>query len=553
MVYVPSAEQEEVIESDAPVLVVIGGAGTGKTTTAAAAAGRRLHNLETQRNLLRSYAAAGTAPVLPPLKRVLFVSFSRTAVSQIVDRSAGVLGPHHGLVDVVTFHGLAWRILNDFGRYYGHPHPFRVQSAAETDLSVTFPGATYKELVPAATALLQIPTVSDYYERRYGTVICDEFQDTSDDEWAFIQSIAPSAQRLLLGDPNQCIYASMKNIDPFSRVAQATGLPGAIQIELPAQSHRDPSGILPAVALAAMKRDFNDPAIVHAIDTRRIVLHYVPAAGLAAGVAAIVNAERAAQKTVSIFTHTQVATAELSSHLTAAGIQHEQVGFTEALGDGLQAQFALLRWALTGDPGARVSLAVYVRSTSRSGSERRIPEAIVAKSMPAFEAKFTAWANEFHAAAKASPDWDYLLGRLAALHEILGLPRGADVWRSANRQLRRAVRVLERGGTVADLGLEIDELRVMTLVGARAPRAKPVQVMNLHQTKGREADITVLMLQPDEFHGYETEPFPAGSRLLYVCLTRARERAHIVLPEGARTIHGLWAPFITACVSAELL
>jgi DNA helicase-2/ATP-dependent DNA helicase PcrA len=40
--------------------------------------------------------------------------------------------------------------------------------------------------------------------------------------------------------------------------------------------------------------------------------------------------------------------------------------------------------------------------------------------------------------------------------------------------------------------------------------------MNLHQTKGREADATVPLLRPDEFHGYEAEPYPTGSRLLYV-------------------------------------
>ena len=71
----------------------------------------------------------------------------------------------------------------------------------------------------------------------------------------------------------------------------------------------------------------------------------------------------------------------------------------------------------------------------------------------------------------------------------------------------------------------------------------------VHQTKGREADATVLLLQPDEFHGYEPEPYPTGSRLLYVCLTRARERAHIVVPENIHGLHGLWLPFINACIA----
>ncbi len=553
MGYEPSAAQQAVITTDAPVVVVIGGAGTGKTTTAAAAASRRLADRDQLRAETRAQTSPGTAAVLPPMKRVLFVSFSRTAVSQILDRATGVLGPRQKMVDVVTFHGLAWRILNDFGRFYGHPHPLRVQSSAETSLSVTFPGITYGDLIPAATTLLRIPAVADYYERRYDTVICDEFQDTSDAEWVFIQTIAPTAQRILLGDPNQCIYAGMKSIDPHTRVAEAVALPGAAQFTFPPLSHRDPTGVLPAAALAAMERRFDDPSIAHAIDTGRIVLHHVPDGDLAGGVATVVAHETAAQKSVSVFTHTHAATAELSTELTATGVFHEQVGFTEAFGDALQAQFAFLRWALSGDAGARAALAVYAMSISRGNREKQVAEAIVSKSMPVFEAELKAFAGQLRAASGSHPDYDLLLEQLAGLHQRLGLPRGEDTWLHANRQLRRALRVLEAGGTVPALAQEVDDLRVATLVGSRAPRPKPVQVMNLHQTKGREADATVLMLQPDEYHGRESEPYPTGSRLLYVCLTRARERAHIVLPADSLTVHGLWAPFIKACVAADLL
>lgn len=553
MTYEPSAEQHAVITTDARVAVVIGGAGAGKTTTAAAAAGRRLADNEQLRAEVGAQTRPGTAPAFPPIQRVLFVSFSRTAVGQILDRASGVLGPHQNMVDVVTFHGLAWRILNDFGRFYGYAHPLRVQSSAETGLSVNFPGLTYGDLIPAATALLQVPAVADYYGRRYGTIICDEFQDTSDAEWTFIQTIAPAAQRILLGDPNQCIYAGMKNIDPHARVAEAAVLPGAIQFDLPPLSHRDPSGVLPAAALAAMERRFNDPAIAHAINTGRIVLHHVPDGDLASGVAAVVADERAAKRSVSIFTHTNAATAELSTELTAAGVSHEQVGFAEAFGDALQAQFAFLRWALSGEPGARVALAVYVRSISRGNREKQVAEAIVSKSMPAFETKLKAFAGQLRSAAGPTPDYNDMLGQLADIHQFLSLPRGEDTWLLANHQLLRALRALEVGGTLSDVGQEVEDLRVRTLVGFRAPRTKPVQVMNLHQTKGREADATVLMLHPDEYHGPESEPYPTGSRLLYVCLTRARERAHIVLPDDYRTVHGLWSPFIDACVAAALL
>ena len=345
----------------------------------------------------------------------------------------------------------------------------------------------------------------------------------------------------------------MKRIDPQTRVDQACALRGARRVDLPPLSHRDPSGVLPAAALAAKNRTFGDPAIAGAVKSGRILLHHARSTELAAAVAGLIDVERASGKSVSAFTHTHAATAELASHLTAAAIDHEQVGFTESFGDGLQAQFACLRWALNGTLGPRAALAVYSRSISR-GQERSISEAIITKSIPELETDLRLWAADFKAAARGdSPDYDDLLHRLADLHQRLGFPRGLETWLAANTQLRRAVRVLERGGTIGELELAVDELRSSTLIGGTAPRAKAVQVMNLHQTKGREADATILLLQPDEFHGYEREPYPTGSRLLYVCLTRARERAHIVLPNDTQLLHGLWTPFVHACMAAELV
>src|SRR4051794_536008 len=103
----PVGRQRDVCESTAPTLLVLGGAGTGKTVTAAAAA--RAH-------LLRTDAADADGV----RHRVLFLTFSRTAVSQILKRSRGVLRDVTDRVDVLTFHGLAWQLLRDFGRYAGH-------------------------------------------------------------------------------------------------------------------------------------------------------------------------------------------------------------------------------------------------------------------------------------------------------------------------------------------------------------------------------------------------------------------------------------------------
>lgn len=70
-------------------------------------------------------------------------------------------------------------------------------------------------------------------------------------------------------------------------------------------------------------------------------------------------------------------------------------------------------------------------------------------------------------------------------------------------------------------------------------RLPAVQVMNLHQTKGRETDAVIILCGDDDFHGYENEPFVDGSRLLYVILTRARKE--ITLISGNHP-HALFAP-----------
>src|SRR5665213_2295979 len=102
-------EQRLVAASDASTMLVLGGAGVGKTTTALWAARRQL------------LGAEGGGGRQMDGQRVLFVTFSRTAVGQIRSRAVGVLQGISDQVEIVTFHGLAYRLLRSFGRYMGLP------------------------------------------------------------------------------------------------------------------------------------------------------------------------------------------------------------------------------------------------------------------------------------------------------------------------------------------------------------------------------------------------------------------------------------------------
>jgi len=543
--YVPVGTQNDVITTRAPVAVVLGGAGTGKTTTAAAAAAAHLRDSDAKRAQQRAaMIVSGNVADLPARARVLFLSFSRTAVAQVMDRAAGVVGPMMDRIDIVTLDGFAWRIINDFGAGYGYPPPLHIVSAAESRVPGAETGMRYDDLIPAAVGILAAPAVSNYYGRRYSLVICDEFQDTDDEEWQFLQTLAPGARRILLGDVNQCIYAEMKRIDPEARIDEALALPGAARVDLPAASHRDPSGVLPAAADAARERRFDDPALIHAVEAQRLVVTRVTADDRVDRVVELVQAERVLGHSVSVFTHSNASTTELSDALTTAGVRHEQVGLSEAYGEALNAQLAMLRYALEGSPGSRRALAVFVAANYRRTVA--LPSQIVDRSNDAFERALEPVVRDL-ATAGSARDIDRLADLLGGAYAHLGTHRGQQTWTEAARRTRAAMRLLAEGQPLANVEEEVGRARHRALLGNAGTRPHPVQVMNLHQAKGREADATILLLQADEFHGYEAPPYPKLSRLLYVVLTRARARAHLAVPHD---VHGLWRPLVEACEAA---
>jgi DNA helicase-2/ATP-dependent DNA helicase PcrA len=204
----------------------------------------------------------------------------------------------------------------------------------------------------------------------------------------------------------------------------------------------------------------------------------------------------------------------------------------------------MLRYALDGTPGARRALAVFVASNYRRNVA--LPGQIVARANEAFERAVEPVVEELNAAGSAR-DIDRLANLITGAYARLGTHRGQHTWSEAARRTRAAMRLLAEGKPLANVEEEMVRARHRALLGDAALRPHPVQVMNLHQTKGREADATILLLQPDEFHGYETPPYPKLSRLMYVVLTRARTRAYIAVPND---VHGLWRPLVTACEAA---
>jgi ATP-dependent DNA helicase UvrD/PcrA len=313
---------------------------------------------------------------------------------------------------------------------------------------------------------------------------------------------------------------------------------------LPPASFRDPTGVLPAAAEAARERRFDDEAIAVAATRGRLSITRITSDTGYDEVIALARQARQQGNTVSIFTHTNAATTDLSDAMSQAGLSHEQVGLTEAYGEALPAQLALIQYGLGDDTApVRRTLAVYITSNHRNKYLPPLAQQMLDRTNPQLEHALSALAADLRAAGSV-PDTTALADVVTGAYRRVGIPRGQETWTRAADRTRNALRMLNADHGPAAVEIELLRLRNDSLVGGLSPRRHPIQVMNLHQTKGREADTTILLLGPNEFYGYEQEPYPSGSRLLYVVMTRARQRAHLVVPKAA---HPLWQPLVDAC------
>jgi DNA helicase-2/ATP-dependent DNA helicase PcrA len=523
--YQPTPAQQAVIDASDPVLLVLGGAGTGKTSTAAAAV----------RAVLESPAAPETDQ--PGTRRALFLSFSRAAVAQVLDRTADILGPYRDQVEITTYHGFAWSLIERFGSVVGLPEPV-MAAAAELKLFER-PGAIrYKDMIPIAQRLCRVTAVAAHLRSRWSVIVCDEFQDTDESQFRLLTSIRGDARLLLLGDPNQCIYATLRDavgVGPEPLDA-ALALPGARQLTLPDASHRDPTGVLPAAAAAIRVRDFSHDAVTTAIASGRLQIR----AGLspaheAETVAAVVRELRAEGLTVGVFSHHVDSTAALSDQLQQAGIDHEMVGLPEADATALDAQHAMIAFAADRADWneVRAALAVFITSTERgnrvpelarmiTGAGGSTPSPALATQLDQLRLDLSG--SDIRAAADVA-------GRA---HRTLGLARGGHPWRRAAGLLRPLASRSVRRATTPEGALDlldraVSSQRATLLTYAADADPVPVQLMGLYQTKGREADATVVVLRSGDFYGREGYPFPSGSRLLYVVLSRARRKTILLL------------------------
>lgn len=203
MAFTICEKRQSVIDEQGHALV-IGGPGSGKTTLA----------------LLKS---KGILDSLAKGQSILFLSFSRAAVQQILKRCREILSKEEmKRIDVRTYHSFCWDILHCHGRLLGG-RPLKMMAPSEEGTRRTqFDGDWTTEskrlkdedgiicfdLFAAATAELFEGSshLRTWMGRLFPLVILDEFQDSDDDQWRFVQQLSAVTQTLFLADTEQRIF-----------------------------------------------------------------------------------------------------------------------------------------------------------------------------------------------------------------------------------------------------------------------------------------------------------------------------------------------------------
>ena len=200
-------------------LLVTGGPGSGKTTIALYKAKKFINESQ------------------DVSQKVLFLSFSKSAVSQILQRSQDLLSKEERRrIDIRTYHSFFLEILKSHGYLLSSnrilsiisPQKERVMEGDSINWSEEVERLFLSEgkicfdlFAPKVQILFQKSnSLKEIYSSAFPLIIVDEFQDTNKHQWEVILSLSKFSQILCLADPNQLIYhwrsdVNSKRIDFF--------------------------------------------------------------------------------------------------------------------------------------------------------------------------------------------------------------------------------------------------------------------------------------------------------------------------------------------------
>lgn len=577
MVFEVCEKRQSIIDTSEPALV-IGGPGSGKTTLALLKSKELISCLE-----------AGQS--------ILFLSFSRAAVQQILKRCKEILAKDEmKRIDVRTYHSFCWDILNSHGALLGGKRLRMMSPSDEGAMRTQFDGDWLDEshrlldqdgtvcfdLFASATATLfeRSEHLRNWMGRLYPLVILDEFQDSDDEQWRFVRQLCDVTQTLFLADTEQRIFEGA--FRPGVRADRLDILKAAValnEVDLVDDNYR--SGDSEILAFANTVHAGTGP-LPKTNDVKRLEYAYagnVFKSSVHFAVAATLGTLRKRgieNPTVAVLARGNELISEISDSLQVPHnyrgralkpIPHDVVWDQVLSAAAGEAIASALEYKSSNDHPARLLMHQKVReyflvkkdnceqrqakgSKSAGDRAKRFARALACinddKSLNTGSPKTLELALDDAIALIGDPvaDWKVIRGAFSCHADLNGIFQDARMVRlfRASDALAASLSNLwiskaNYVGAARSLKGVLDAERLMGM--DREPEG--VSLMTIHKSKGKEFDGVVLVegLHASHFFmSHEAPDFAASRRLLRVGISRARNFVLLVRPKKARALVG---------------